>query len=138
MADGQNVSPIAPQDMFPERVSAVYERKIAPNMPGGRGPMYFEEGLGTDPGVPYEFGNGIMQGYITAPGRPNHNANVYEKYPDETMKERMHPGSASWVEAPTYLGGFAGGTSGEAEQRYVQVDRSGGRYLRRNPATVLD
>ena len=54
------------------------------------------------------------------------------------MRERVHVGSAAWVEAPTYLGAFAGGSGAEAEQNYIQVDRSGGRYERRNPAQVMD
>ena len=136
--DRQNVSPIAPTAVPPPQVSTVYERKMAPDMPGGRGPLRFEEGLATDTDLPYEFVNGAHQGYATAPGRPNHNINVYEKYPEETMRERVHVGSASWVEAPTYLGAFAGGTSNEAEVRYIEVDRSGGRYQRRNASQVTD
>ena len=138
MADVQNTSPIAPVAVPPSVVSTVYERKMAPDMSGGRGPLRFEEGLATDTDLPMEFVNGAHQGYVTAPGRPNHNQNVYEKWPDETMRERVHVGSASWVEAPTYLGAFAGGTSAEAERRYIQVDRNGGGYRRRNASQVTD
>jgi len=138
MADAQNVSPIAPTAVPPPQVSAVYERKVAPNMPGGRGPLRFEEGLATDTDIPSEFVFGAHQGYATAPGRPNHNVNVYEKPAEQTTSERAHPGSASWVEAPTYLGAFAGGTSAEAEVKYIQVDRNGARYQRRNASQVLD
>lgn len=138
MADTDNTSPIAPVAISPPVVSTVYERKMAPDAPGGRGPLRFEEGLATDTDLPYEFVNGAHQGYVTAPGRPNHNQNVYEKYPEETMRERVHVGSASWVEAPTYLGAFAGGTSNEAEVKYIEVDRSGGRYQRRNASQVND
>jgi len=52
--------------------------------------------------------------------------------------DRAHVGSAAWVEAPTYLGEFAGGSSAEAERRFIEVDRSGGRYERRNAAQVMD
>lgn len=135
---GQARSPLAPQDPYPERVSNVYETKVAPNRPGQVGPLRFEEGLGTDTDIPNEFVHGIMQGYVTAPGRPNHNANVYEKYPDETMRERVHVGSSSWVEAPTYLGAFAAGTTAEAEVKYIEVTRDGTRQERRNAAEVLD
>lgn len=138
MADATNVSPIAPTAVPPSVQSSTYERKMAPDMPGGRGPLRFEEGLATDTDLPMEFVNGAHQGYATAPGRPNHNVNVYEKWPDETMRERVHVGSASWVEAPTYLGAFAGGTSAEAERKYIEVDRSGGRYQRRNASQVTD
>jgi len=130
---------LAPAPQFPERISATYEEKIAPSIPGNRGPLRFEEGIGTDTDVPNEFTKGVLQGYVTAPGRPNHNANVYEKFPEETMAERAHVGSASWVEAPTFLGEFAHGAfSQNAEQHYEQVDRSGGRYERIAPAVVTD
>lgn len=138
------VSPIAPLDHFPERQGTVYERKMAGDQAGKRGPLRFEEALATDTDLPNEFGNGIMQGYTTAAGRPNHNANVYEKWPEETMRERAHVGSAAWVEAPTYLGEFAHGTDSVlAERRYEQVDRgapnpTGARYERHNPAEVMD
>ena len=55
------------------------------------------------------------------------------------MAERAHVGSASWVEAPTFLGEFAHGAfTQNAEQHYEQVDRSGGRYERIAPAVVTD
>jgi hypothetical protein len=113
-------------------------------MPGGRGPLRFEEGIATDTDVPDDFVLGIRQGYMTAPGRPNHNANVYEKFADETMKERAHVGSAAWVEAPTYLGEFAHGADHQlAERKYEMVDRGspnpdGRRYMRRNASEVND
>lgn len=129
---------LAPQPRFPERGDYNYEAKPAQNVMR-RGPLRFEEGVATDTDVPNEFTKGVMQGYITAPGRPNHNANVYEKFPEETMAERAHVGSAAWVEAPTFLGEYAHGSfSGYAEQKYEQVDRSGGRYQRINPASVQD
>lgn len=130
---------LAPDPQYPERVGAVYERKFAPGIPLNRGPLRFEEGVATDTDVPTEFQKGILQGYVTAPGRPNHNANVYEKYPEETLAERAHVGSAAWVEAPTFLGEFAHGSFNEyAALKYEQVDRSGGRYERLNPAQVDD
>jgi hypothetical protein len=142
MADRNMVSPIAPLDSFPERVGTTYERKRAPDVAGGTGPGRFYEGLATDTDLPNEFSNGAMQGYITAPGRNNHNENVYEKWPEETMRERAHLGSASWTEAPTYLGEFAHGTDSVlAERKYEQIDRSapyGRRYERHNPAEVMD
>jgi len=131
-------SPLAPVLRYPERLSANYESKIGYNA-ARRGPLRFEEGLGTDTDVPNDFQLGIMQGYMTAPGRPNHNVNVYEKFPEETLRERAHVGSSSWVEAPTFLGEYAHGSySPNAEVRYEQVDRSGGRYQRFNPAIVDD
>lgn len=132
-------SQIAPSPGYPERVSPVYEAKVAPSIPGNRGPLRFEEGIGTDTDVPNEFQKGAMQGYLTAPGRPNHNANVFEKFPEETMAERAHVGSAAWVEAPTYLGEFAHGSFNDyAALQFEQVDRSGGHYGRLSPAVVTD
>lgn len=137
MADPSGASPLAPTPQYPERVTSNYERKMGVNGVR-RGPLRFEEGLATDTDVPDDFQLGIMQGYITAPGRDNHNANVYEKYPAETLKQRAHMGSAAWVEAPTFLGEFAHGTSPSAERAFEVVDRSGGRYERQNPAEVFD
>lgn len=129
---------LAPNPGFPERVPAVYEEKVGYNGVR-RGPLRFEEGMATDTDVPNEFTKGAMQGYVTAPGRPNHNANVYEKSPQETMGERAHVGSAAWVEAPTYLGEFAHGSFNDyAAVKYEEVDRSGGRYERRSAAVVND
>ena len=137
-----NRSPLAPVDHYPERPGTIYERKAAPNQSGQQGPARFYENLASDTDIPRDFELGVMQGYKTA-GRPNHNQNVYEKWPAETMKERAHVGSAAWVEAPTYTGEFAHGTGMAAERKYEQVNRgapnpSGRRYERRNPAEVMD
>lgn len=138
------VSPLAPTPTYPERVGTQYERKNAPSRTGTVGPLRFEEGLATDTDIPNEFSNGVMQGYVTANGRPNHNKNVYEKWPAETMRERAHVGSASWVEAPTYLSEFSSGTDSQAaERKYQMVDRgrpnpTGSRYERHNAAEVMD
>jgi hypothetical protein len=129
---------IAPAPMFPERVGAIYERKMGPNVPGQQGPLRFEEGVATDTDVPNDFQVGMAQGYASGV-RPNQNANVYEKWPEETMRERAHVGSAAWVEAPTYLAEFAHGSySDVAEIRYEEVIRDGSRQSRLNPATVQD
>lgn len=130
-------SPLAPTNPYPERVTNTFEAKVAPAQAGTVGPTRFEEGLATDPAVPGNFVLGIRQGYETGP-RPNINKNVYEKLPQETMAERMHPGSAAWTSAPLRLGAFAEGTSAEAERRYVAVARSGGKQNARNEAEVTD
>lgn len=130
---------LAPAPQYPERAVAVYETKTGNNRPMSTGPLRFEEGLATDTDLPNNFQLGVMQGYNTPAGRPNHNENVFEKYPEETMRERAHVGSASWVEAPTFLGEFAHGSNPDiAAVRYEEVDRSGGRYERLNPANVPD
>lgn len=133
------VPTIGPAPQFPERSPQMYDRKFSPAPAGQRGPLRFQEGVATDTDVPSEFTKGAMQGYIAAPGRPNRNANVYEKWPEETMRERAHVGSAAWIEAPTFLGEFAQGAfTDHGEIRYEQVNRSGARYQRLNPTVVDD
>lgn len=130
---------IAPAPGFPEDPGNQYERKFSPASPGGRGPLRFEEGLATDSDVPDDFRWGMTDGYGTAPGRINHNQNVYEKWPEQTMRERAHVGSAAWVEAPDFLTEFAQGSFTDyADVRYEEVMRSGGRYERRSPTVVND
>jgi hypothetical protein len=133
------VENIAPTPQFPEKVGATYERKMAESMPGNRGPLRFEEGIATDTDVPSDFQLGLDQGYDTPAGRPNHNTNVFEKYADETMKQRAHVGSASWVEAPAFVEEFSQGNFGDHSQIVIEeVVRSGARQQRMNPAQVAD
>jgi hypothetical protein len=128
---------LAPAPMFPERPGTQYEVNQVSGAPSGPGPLYFEEGLGTDTDLPNNFQLGAMQGYQTSPGRSNQNANVYIKTAQETMSERAHVGSAAWIEAPAMLQDFAAGSfSDAAEVRYEEVYRSGGRMARPNPAVV--
>lgn len=134
---------IAPDPSFPERPGTVFERKVAAPTANynaaRRGPLRFEEGIGTDTDVPSDFQKGILQGYATPPGRPNHNANVFEKPAEETMQERAHLGSAAWVDAPDVLGEFAQGSFADyAEQRWDEVVRDGGSQMRHNHAIVSD
>jgi hypothetical protein len=135
MADLSNRSPLAPTAVPPSVVSSTYEVKYADNR-ARRGPLRFEEGLATDPSLAPEFVEGMRQGYAAGPHGTN--VNVYEKDAATVERERTHFGSAAWTEAPTYLSGFAGGASNEAERRYVEVMRDGQHYLRRNPAVVTD
>lgn len=137
-----NAKTLAPSPSFPERPGTYYEGKGANNRAGNIGPARFYEGVATDTDVPNEFTNGAMQGYKTANGRPNHNENVYEKWPAETMKERAHMGSSAWPEAPTYLREFVEGSdSVRAERKYQQVQRGTGlgrRWERVNAAEIND
>lgn len=130
---------LAPTPGYPEKPVYQYERKMGQNL-GRRGPLRFEEGVATDTDVPSDFQRGMGDGYITAPGRPNHNnREVQFKYAEETMAERAHVGSAAWVEAPTFLGEFARGSfSDYATISYEEVIRSGQRFGRLNPAVVDD
>jgi hypothetical protein len=130
---------IAPAPKFPERPGTVYDRKFSPATPGQRGPLRFEEGIATDTDVPQEFTKGAMQGYVPAPGRPNRNQNVFEKLPEETMRERAHVGSAAWVEAPQNLSEFAaGGFADHGDNRIEREFRNGGHQNPQNPAVVND
>lgn len=133
--------PIAPTPQMPERPGTTYERKVGPAIPNtqSRGPLRFEEGIATDTDVPGDFEKGVLQGYVSAPGHPNHNQNVYEKYPDETMRERAHLGSAAWTEAVTFLSEFSGGAMTDYNRiQYEEVVRNGGRLMRTNPARIND
>lgn len=130
---------LAPAPQFPERPGTVYERKVGTTNPARRGPLRFEEGVGTDTDVPTDFNVGVLQGYVTPAGRPNHNQNVFEKPAAETMKERAHVGSAAWVESNDYLSEFAHGSfSDAAEVKFEQVQRNGARQQRTSPAVVND
>lgn len=129
---------IAPSPHNPERAGTVFERKMGLNA-SRRGPLRFEEGVATDTDVPSDFKLGIRQGYESAPGHPNHNKNVYEKRPDETMRERAHLGSSAWTEAPTFLSEFSGGAMADYNHlEYQEVKRNGSRQERHNPASIKD
>ena len=130
---------IAPAPKMPERPGTVYDRKMSPATPGQRGPLRFEEGIATDTDVPAEFTKGAMQGYVPAAGRPNRNANVFEKSAEETMRERAHVGSAAWVEAPDTLTEFANGAFADhGDNRIEEVIRNGSHQQRLNPSVVQD
>lgn len=129
---------IAPAPQLSERAPQTYEVKEAGN-PERRGPLRFEEGIASDTSVPGDFQKGIASGFASAPGRPNRNAPVWQKTAAETMQERAHPGSASWIEAPTYLSEFTHGSFGDyAEDSIEQKTVSGGRTQRLNPTVVTD
>ena len=129
---------ISPAPRFPERAPQVYERKGADNATR-RGPLRFEEGVATDTDVPSDFQLGMQQGSAVAAGRPNRNAPVWQKPAAETLAERAHVGSASWTEAPTFLGEFAHGTMNDYSAAQIEtVARSGGRTQRQSPTVVND
>jgi hypothetical protein len=130
---------IAPDPKTPERIGTTYDRKMSAAATGQRGPLRFEEGLATDTDVPNEFTKGAMQGYTPAAGRPNRNQNVFEKLPEETMRERAHVGSAAWVEAPSHLTEFAaGGFADHGDNRFEEVIRNGSHQAAGNAAVVQD
>ena|ERR1044071_1120452 len=129
------VSPLAPDPEFEESADTHYERRMASN-PLRRGPLRFQEGIATDSDVVGNFVTGVRQGHESAPGRPNRNNPVWQKPPEETIRERAHVGSASWPEAPTLVGEFAQGAGNDGECSFVQVKRDGRHQERRNYAEV--
>ena len=129
---------ISPAPRFPERAPQVFERKGA-DKEVHRGPLRFEEGIATDTEVPNDFQLGMQQGSAVAAGRPNRNAPVHTKSAAETLSERAHVGSASWTEAPTFLGEFAHGTMNDYSGAQIETAvRSGGRTQRMSPTVVND
>ena len=129
---------ISPAPRFPERAPQIYEMKESGNATR-RGPLRFEEGVATDTDIPNDFQLGMQQGSAVAAGRPNRNAPVWQKPAAETLAERAHVGSASWTEAPTFLGEFAHGTMNDYSAAQIEtVARSGGRTQRQSPTVVND
>ena len=110
-----------------------YERSIAVNNTR-RGPLRFEEGVATDTDVPADFGRGAYGDCGgDARGRPFTN----RKDPAETMRERAHLGSSTWIEAPTMLQDFVIGASvGQGLPQYEMELGSERRLIRLSPAQV--
>lgn len=131
---------LAPNPKFPETAGHHYDVKTAPNTPGGRGPLRFEEGIVTDTSVPADFSRGVMEVQKSAPGRQNHvDPATQFKHADETLRERSHLGSASWTDSNDMRGNFAHGSfTDAAEVKYEEVTRSGGRQARSAPSRVTD
>lgn len=129
---------VAPNPMFPEKGTPVFERSLAPSIPGNRGPLRFEEGVATDTDVPMDFGVGAYEDTAPSPMRMNHNnPEMFYKYPEETMRERAHVGSATWIEAPAMLGDFVQGSmSGDGMPMFEYAVNDG--YIQKRPnATVV-
>jgi len=117
------------------RPESGYEHVTAVNT-ARRGPLRFEEGVATDTDIPNEFGRGAYGDFSgDARGRPYTNV----KGPEETMRERAHVGSASWIEAPTMLQDFVIGASvGQDLPQFEMELGSERRIIRINPANVQD
>jgi hypothetical protein len=129
---------IAPSNIPSERSPQSFQRTMGPDQAGRTGPLRFEEGLATDTDIPDDFQQGMGDGYLTGPGSPNHNnVEMQFKHADQTMAERAHVGSASWVDAPSVLREFVGGVT-EPPIVFPDIIRSGGRYERRSPEVVND
>lgn len=131
---------VAPAPMFPEKGMPMFERTLAPSIPMNRGPLRFEEGIATDSDVPMDFGVGAYEDTAPSPMRMNHNnPEMFYKYPEETMRERAHVGSATWIEAPAMLGDFVkGATAGDMMPTFEYVYNTGMHMNRPNPTVVSD
>lgn len=131
-----NFRTLAPVNQFPEKAYPSYEAKISSGAVGERGPLRFEEGLATDTDVPADFSVGAAQGASDA-ARYNHNMIVDTKPAEETMKQRIHAGSAAWIEAPSMLGEFATGSGdGDSDPFYPLVGNPGTRQQRIAPTVI--
>lgn len=129
---------IAPDPKFPERPGSTYDRKMASATPGMRGPLRFEEGVATDTDVPNDFARGAYADTAPSPIRMNHNnPEMFYKYPEETMRERAHVGSASWIEAPDHLREFVmGSMAGDNMPQFEYSYNTGGKMNLPNKTTV--
>lgn len=133
MANPRTLAPVNP---FPERAYPNYEAKMASGRVGERGPLRFEEGLATDTDVPNDFSFGASQGQ-SDPRRYNRNQKVDTKTAQETQQQRVHAGSASWIEAPSMLGEFATGSGdGDNDPFFPLVGNDGTRQQRIAPTVI--
>jgi hypothetical protein len=128
---------IAPNPFFGERASQNFSRQQAPEIPGNKGPLRFEEGIGTDTDVPNDFARGAYAD-TTFGARLNQNVPTTRKLPEETMRERAHLGSASWVDAPRMLGDFMQGAgAGQTPPQFERVQNPLTTGYYRRAATVV-
>jgi len=129
---------VAPNPMFPEKSPNVFERSMAPSIPMNRGPKRFMEGVANDTDVPNDFGQGAYADTAPSGRRMNHNnPEMFYKYPEQTMQERAHVGSASWIEAPAMLGDFVQGSmSGDGMPTFEYAYNSGAHANRPAAARI--
>ena len=112
-----------------------YEHVMAVNT-ARRGPLRFEEGVATDTDIPNDFGQGA---YGDPGGDGRGRPFTVVKDPGETMRERAHVGSSTWIEAPTMLSDFVIGAGiGQSPPQFEQELGSEVRLRRINPAQVSD
>lgn len=109
-----------------------YEVAIAPDIPGNKGPLRFEEGVATDTDVPRSFATGAF-GDGEGDGRGR--SVTVRKEPVETQRERAHVGSASWIEAPVVLGEFVQGAMSD-HPTFERVIGSEARIIHPNATRI--
>lgn len=117
------------------RPASGFETSIAVNNVR-RGPLRFEEGLATDTDIPNDFGQGA---YGDTQGDGRGRPFTVVKDPAQTQAERVHVGSASWIEAPTMLSDFViGASAGQNGPSFEMELGSERRLVRISPAQVFD
>ena len=130
---------VAPAPKFPERSPNVFERAMAPSIPMNKGPLRFEEGVATDTDVPNDFAVGAYMDTSSSPMRQNHNnPEMFYKHPEQTMRERAHVGSASWIEAPSVLSEFVQGSMAGDGMPTFEYEYNTGAHMNRPNATVVN
>lgn len=132
---------VAPAPRFPEvggRTDNVFERSAGSEARFQGGPLRFQEGVQSDRDIPNDFARGAYGD--TAPYRGASAATNPEhvfKRADETMRERAHVGSASWIEAPQMLGDFVqGAIAGDSQPEFEYAYNSGLHQARPNKVRV--
>jgi hypothetical protein len=126
----------APQNPYPETGVNVFEGKYAPSITGNRGPQRFQEGLESDTDVPNDFSKGAY-GDTAGDSRGKPTREMFYKWPEETMRQRAHVGSASWISAPQVLGDFVQGSgSGDGQPQFEYAFNSGLHQNRPSPVRV--
>lgn len=131
---------IAPNPLYSEKTAQAFEVAYAGNVPGNRGDMRFEEGIGTDTDVPNDFVRGAYIDTAARAGTLNQKDPEHVwKHADETMQERAHVGSATWIEAPAMLADFvAGAGAGQTPPQWEMIMSPGGYSYRRAPTVISD
>jgi hypothetical protein len=140
MQDYTSNMSVAPQNPYPEsgRREVIFERDMAPSIPGNKGPLRFEEGIATDTDVPNDFSIGAFYDTAPSPMRQNHNnPEAFYKHAEDTMRERAHVGSASWIEAPALLSDFVTGAMSGDGMPTFEMEMNDGGYMKRPNATVV-
>jgi len=123
------IAPVPPLGPSKDRAQA-YVHDMASN-DRRRGPLRFEEGIATDTDVPNDFRRGAYAD--TSHPRPT----TEWKHAGETMRERAHMGSSTWIEAPAMLGEFVHGSQAFGTG-YGFERESEGIKRRPNRAVVTD
>lgn len=132
------VSPVGNLTEVGARQENAFERSAGSERRYGTGPRRFEEGVQSDRDIPNDFQRGAYGD--TAPYRGASAATNPEhvfKRAEETMRERAHVGSASWIEAPEMLGDFVqGAVAGDSEPSFEYAYNSGLHQGRPNKVRV--